>query len=104
MKRLFIHTCQSRFRSGSFVSPSASEAQRADAGRTKFMLSRKQLPRWFVSTPFFLQLAPLVAMLAVLLANGCSSTSQESQAQVDKRIAAERAKSAKAFKESIVSE
>ncbi|MGC3961632.1 MAG: hypothetical protein QM813_28020 [Verrucomicrobiota bacterium] len=60
-------------------------------------------PGSFVSASFYLRrFAFSLALLVVLLGNGCSSTRRESQEQADKRIAAERAKSAQAFKKSIV--
>jgi hypothetical protein len=43
-----------------------------------------------------------LAVLGILLCTGCRSTSRETQEQADKRLAAERAKSAEAFKQSIV--
>jgi len=46
--------------------------------------------------------AALLAWLAVMLGSGCVSTKRESQAQAEKRFAAERAKSAQAFKSSLV--
>ena len=46
--------------------------------------------------------AALLALLAVMLGSGCVSTKRESQKQAEKRIAAERAKSAQAFKSSLV--
>ncbi|MEO8427012.1 MAG: hypothetical protein ABI651_07870 [Verrucomicrobiota bacterium] len=50
----------------------------------------------------FRSLAVSLAMLVILLSNGCMSSGRDSQAQADKRIAAERAKSARAFKKSLV--
>src|SRR5262249_35738280 len=42
------------------------------------------------------------AAVGILLCLGCKSTGRETQEQADKRVAAERAKSAEAFKRSIV--
>jgi hypothetical protein len=43
-----------------------------------------------------------VAVLAILLSNGCASSRPETDAQAQKRLAAERARSAEAFKQSLV--
>jgi hypothetical protein len=43
-----------------------------------------------------------LAVLGILLCNGCRSTSRETQERADKRLAAERSKSAEVFKQSIV--
>lgn len=51
----------------------------------------------------FCRLGSGLAALAVLLCNGCWSTGRDTRQQADQRIAAERAKSAQAFKSSIVS-
>ncbi|HXI51820.1 MAG TPA: hypothetical protein VNH84_09955 [Candidatus Saccharimonadales bacterium] len=55
-------------------------------------------PTWFRG------LGSGIAALALLLGNGCGTTRRETQEQADRRIAAERAKSAQAFKSSIVNQ
>src|SRR5436190_10877165 len=59
----------------------------------------------FMTTPIQAWIGRLgsgMAVLGILLCNGCRSTSRETQERADKRLAAERAKSAEAFKQSIV--
>jgi hypothetical protein len=54
------------------------------------------------TAPLLRLCAILLAALVVLLSEGCASRTSETQQQADKRVAAARAKSAQAFKASIV--
>jgi len=55
------------------------------------------------ATPItFRRVASVMAAVVILLGSGCMSNQRESQAQADKRLAAARAKSAEAFKKSLV--
>src|SRR6516225_6538995 len=51
----------------------------------------------------FRRIASSLALLAILVGHGCTSTSPETKEQAEKRLAAQRAQAAQAFKNTLVS-
>lgn len=80
-----------------------SAGRNADCAAVTVWFSKRGFRELVVSTRLLLHLfATSLAMLVILFSNGCMSSGQESQAQADQRIAAARAKSAQALKNSLV--